>query len=242
MQPAMVLEGGLSDPVAVARRLADKRVQEHLDARVGANLVQRALHGFRIENHENAAMPDRRRDSAEAPQLAEQLAGYSSDRLACLFAERVETAVGEHVADRRRPAEASRLLDQGRTGAAPSRGRSRRHTRTPASDHDDVEMITRAQLRPRFAASRPAREEASKIPASSGILLKAGSVFRRARQDHPGNLSPNIGRPLTDASFVTSSWMTSQCSASWPFSRRTISTTIQFAGRPKPLNRPWRST
>jgi hypothetical protein len=59
---------------------------------------------------------------------------------------------------------------------------------------------------------------------------------------HSGNLSPNIGRPLTDASFVTSSWITSQCSASWPFSRRTISTTIQFAGRPKPLNRPWRST
>src|SRR5216684_4552967 len=170
MQPAMVVEGDLGDPVAVARRLADERVQEDLDARVGADFVKRALHGFRIENHEDPAMPDRRRDGAEAPQLAEQLAGYSGDRLAGLFAERVETAVGKHIADRRRPAEASRLLDQGRTGAAPSRRGGRRHTRTPSSDHDDVEMITRAQLRPRFAASRPAREEASKIPASSGIL------------------------------------------------------------------------
>src|ERR1700722_18623317 len=33
--------------------------------------------------------------------------------------------------------------------------------------------------------------------------------------------------------------MTSQCSASWLFSRRTMSTTIQFTGRPMPLNRPW---
>src|SRR5216684_6108986 len=138
MQPAMVVEGDLGNPDAVARRLADERVQEDLNARVGADLVQRALHGFGIENHEDPAMPDRRRDGTEAPQLAEQLAGYSGDRLAGLIAERVETAVGEHVADRRRPAEASRLLDQGRTGAAPSRTRSSRHTRTPSSDHDDV--------------------------------------------------------------------------------------------------------
>src|SRR6266481_7282832 len=159
MQPAMVLEGDLGDPVAIARRLADKCVQEDLDARVGADLVQRALHGFRIENHEDPTMPARPRDGAAAPQLAKQLACYSGDRLAGLFAERVETAVGEHVADRRRPAKTSRLLDQGRTSAAPSRSRGRRHTRTPSSDHDDVEMITRAQLRPRFAASRSARDE-----------------------------------------------------------------------------------
>src|SRR5258707_9006716 len=119
MQPAMVLEGDLGDPVAVARRLADERVQEDLDAGVRADLVQRALHGFRIENHEDPAMPDRRRDGAEAPQLAEQLASYSGDRLAGLFAERVETAVGEHVAEPRRPPDASRLLDPGRTGAPP---------------------------------------------------------------------------------------------------------------------------
>src|SRR5260370_15712568 len=121
MQPAMVLEGDLGNPVTVARRLADERVQEDLDARVGADFVQRALHGFRIENHEDPAMPDRRRDGTEAPQLAEQLAGYSGDRLAGLFAERVETAVGEHVADRRPSAEASRPLDHGRTGGAPTR-------------------------------------------------------------------------------------------------------------------------
>jgi hypothetical protein len=49
--------------------------------------------------------------------------------------------------------------------------------------------------------------------------------------DHQeGNAVPNIGRPLADFSRVTSSSMTSQCSASNPFSMRTMSTTIQFAG------------
>ena len=42
-----------------------------------------------------------------------------------------------------------------------------------------------------------------------------------------------MGRPLTDVSRTTS-----QCSAKRPFSRRTISTTIQFAGRPRPVKRP----
>src|SRR4029077_21107885 len=45
-----------------------------------------------------------------------------------------------------------------------------------------------------------------------------------------GKRSPNIGRPLTDAARVTSSSMTSQCSASRPSWRRTMSKTIQFAG------------
>src|SRR5260370_33107527 len=124
MQPAMVLEGDLGDPVAIARRLADECVQEDLNVRVGADLVQRALHRFRIENHENAAMPDRRRDGTEAPQLAEQFACYSGDRLAGLFAEPVETAAGAHVPARRRPPQAARLPEQGRTGppSGPSPG------------------------------------------------------------------------------------------------------------------------
>src|SRR6266404_2320222 len=51
--------------------------------------------------------------------------------------------------------------------------------------------------------------------------------------DHLLNSSPNIGRPLCDPCLVTSSSITSQCSASIPFSMRTISAAIQFAGRPK---------
>jgi hypothetical protein len=76
-----------------------------------------------------------------------------------------------------------------------------------------------------------------------GLPLPVQNDDSNAAPDHPeGNVVPNMGRPLTDASFVASSSMTSQCSASWPFSRRTISTTIQFVGRPMPVNRPWSST
>src|ERR1700682_2784802 len=99
-----------------------------------------------------------------------------------------------------------------------------------------------------FYTKRP--NETVKVAfAPDGIVAdlrtaSAGANDRsNAAPDHPeGNVAPNIGRPLTDASFVASSSMTSQCSARLPFSRRTISTPIQFAGRPMPVNRPWSST
>jgi hypothetical protein len=65
MQAAIVLESDLGDVAAVARRLADERVQEDLDARVGADFVQRTLHCFRIENHEH---PRCRTGGATAPR------------------------------------------------------------------------------------------------------------------------------------------------------------------------------
>src|SRR4029077_14629727 len=55
---------------------------------------------------------------------------------------------------------------------------------------------------------------------------------------HPGNLLPNIGRPLLDDSRVTSSSITSQCSARTPSSMRTMSAVIQFAGWAWPEKRP----
>src|ERR1700686_3815185 len=53
-----------------------------------------------------------------------------------------------------------------------------------------------------------------------------------------GKLTPNIGLPLLDASRVTSSSITSQCSARSPSLMRTMSAAIQFTGWPKPENRP----
>ena len=89
------------------------------------------------------------------------------------------------------------------------------------------------------ARSDPMEPPGPLIPLSL-LVQNDGS---KAAPDYPkGNVVPNMGRPLTDASFVASSSMTSQCSASWPFSRRTISTMIQFAGRPMPENRPWSNT
>src|ERR1700676_1473714 len=72
--------------------------------------------------------------------------------------------------------------------------------------------------------------------AERTILLQ--NYHSHASDHSEGNAVPNIGRPLTDVSRVASSSMTSQCSAKTPFSRRTISTTIQFAGRPRPVMRP----
>jgi len=55
---------------------------------------------------------------------------------------------------------------------------------------------------------------------------------------HAGKRSPNIGRPLSDSVLVASSWRTSQCSASFPSSTRTMSAAIHAAGRPWPEKRP----
>src|ERR1700722_1870788 len=62
-------------------------------------------------------------------------------------------------------------------------------------------------------------------------------LLERPLDHSAGNAGPNIGKPLTDVSRVASSSMTSQCSVKRPFSKRTISTTIQFAGRPRPVMR-----
>ena len=58
MLAAVVLEGDLGDPVAVARRRPDEGVQEDLDAGFRAQLVERTLHRLGIEDHEYPAMPD----------------------------------------------------------------------------------------------------------------------------------------------------------------------------------------
>jgi hypothetical protein len=47
-------------------------------------------------------------------------------------------------------------------------------------------------------------------------------------------MRPNMGRPLFDSASVASSWITSQCSASNPFCRRTTSATIQLLANPWP--------
>src|SRR5580658_6069367 len=55
---------------------------------------------------------------------------------------------------------------------------------------------------------------------------------------HLGNVSPNMGRPLTDSALVASSCKTSQCSFRTPSSNRTTSAAIQAAGLPIPVKRP----
>jgi len=62
-------------------------------------------------------------------------------------------------------------------------------------------------------------------------------------QQLSGGKSVSEHGPATDGGFLCHLVLNdAQCSASCPFSRRTMSTTIQFTGRPMPLNRPWSST
>jgi hypothetical protein len=143
MQAAVTTEADRGDALAVARRLADEGVQEHCDAGIGAELVERALHRFRIKNDKHAAMPDRRSDGVEASQFAEHLARYSGHRLTHWFAKRIKAAIGQHVACGRCTAEAAGLLDECGSGAAPRRGDGRRDPGTSAADHDDIEIIGR---------------------------------------------------------------------------------------------------
>ena len=141
MQAAVVLEGNLRDPVAVTRRRPDEGVQEDLDAGFRAQLVERTLHRLGIEDHEYPAMPDGGRDGIEAAELAEELAGDATDRLARLVAQRVETTVGQNVANGRGAAKASRLFDQRGPRAAPRGRNSSRNSGTSSAHHDDVEDV-----------------------------------------------------------------------------------------------------
>src|SRR5262249_25840389 len=56
------------------------------------------------------------------------------------------------------------------------------------------------------------------------------SLPQKCSVGHLLKLSPNMGRPLFDCSFVASSWITSQCSTRMPSSIRRMSAAIQFTG------------
>src|SRR6266567_8114585 len=79
-------------------------------------------------------------------------------------------------------------------------------------------------------ATRAFRTRFDVCAAAAAFLRKLVGAPSAALYDQFGKLSPNIGSPLFDPSRVASSWITSQCSASWPFSMRTMSTTIQATG------------
>src|SRR5437762_7623093 len=82
-----------------------------------AQLVERPLHAFAIENHESPAMPNGGGHRAPALELGEDLVRASGDRLLGFLPERIETAIGETAAHGRGPAETSGRLDQSDAGA-----------------------------------------------------------------------------------------------------------------------------
>src|SRR5260221_8404369 len=142
----------------------------HLHARLGANFVERALDAFGIENDEDAAMPDRRRDRAPAPELGKNLVGDSGDRLPGLVGERVETAIGENAAHGRGPAETSCRLDQSGAGAHPRRTHGGSDTRRTSAHDEDVIL-----LGPHGYSSSSRKRDDLVCPSSRPVCLAAGS-------------------------------------------------------------------
>ena len=100
------------------------------------------LDGFGIEHDEDAAMALRAGDGAEPAQALHDLLGNAFHGLARLVAQRVQTAVGEHIAQRRRAAEAGALLEQDRACPAACRGDGGGGTGAAAADDGDVEWLT----------------------------------------------------------------------------------------------------
>ena len=96
----------------------DERLQQHVDAGVVAQRIEDALHAFRIEHDEDAAMALRSGHCAELVQAAQDVVGDALHRLSRRLAQGVEAAIGEHVADRGGAAQAARTLDQDRARAA----------------------------------------------------------------------------------------------------------------------------
>jgi hypothetical protein len=83
----MVLPGDIDDTIGGARGPAHEGMQQHLDARLGRERVEHALHGLGLEHHEHAAMALRRGDGAQPPQTLHHLFGDAGHRLSRRIAQ-----------------------------------------------------------------------------------------------------------------------------------------------------------
>ena len=139
---AMVLPAEIDDAAVGAGGAADEGVEHHLHAGLGAQRIEDELDGFGIEHDEDAAMALRAGDGAEPAQALHDLLGNALHGLARLVAQRVQTAVGEHIAQRRRAAEAGALFEQDRACPAARRSDGGGGTGAAAADDGDVEWLT----------------------------------------------------------------------------------------------------
>ena len=120
----------------------EPRVQDHVDARGGAEPVQRKLHRLGLDERDHdvgAARAHRPAHPAERFQRGEHLGADPTDGAPWRIALRPEAAVREHAAARRRAAEKRSLLEQSHPRAAP-RGPDRRRNAggATAANHDVV--------------------------------------------------------------------------------------------------------
>jgi hypothetical protein len=98
VRPAAIPDRDGADGIAVALRGNEAGVQEHVDPRSQHDIVEHALHGFGIEYDEHPAKPLRPDERAQRTQAKEHFLSDAADRGPGFWAERIEAAIGEHVA------------------------------------------------------------------------------------------------------------------------------------------------
>ena len=169
----MVLPAQIDNAAVGARGAADEGVEHHLHAGLGAERIEDELDGFRVEHDEDAAMALRAGDGAEPAQALHDLLGDAFHGLARLVSQRVQPAIGEHVAQRRRAAEAGAFLEQDRARPATGRGDSGGGSGAAAADHGDVDWLVH------YACLPP-----SSGPQASGSLKIMSEPEARGPEDH----------------------------------------------------------
>ena len=146
-------------------------VQTHCHPRLRADLVQHQLVEFRIEGQKHAAKTVRPGNAAELTQPADHLVGHAEHHLARLRAQRVQAAIGQHIAHGGRPAQTAGSLDQqdARTGLRRANGRA--DAARPAAGDDDIVVYrhrsTNRSTRVRIALTVSPSAESMATPAMS---------------------------------------------------------------------------
>ena len=97
-RPAAILDRDGAHGIAVALRGNEEGMQKHIDARLQRDVVEHALDGLGIEHDEHATKPLGPDERAQGTQRREYFLGDAADRGPGFWAERVEAAIGEHVA------------------------------------------------------------------------------------------------------------------------------------------------
>ena len=146
MRAGAILDRDGAYGIAVALCRNEQPMQKHVDTRPQHKLVEHAFDSLRIEHDEHAAKPLRPGERFQCAQVGHHFLGDAADRGPGFWAERIEAAIREHIAQRGGAAEESRGLDQQRARATPCRRDRCRNARAASADHEHVVALRAARM------------------------------------------------------------------------------------------------